>query len=231
MPTLSKFWRTISSLSLGLAASVALAQQVRADDVEESTHAFASHLARGAAVEPQVFIEISPGSAIVRRPSAADAAAQPDAQLFGRATNIPLNGSTNPSTQTFNKGLAVGQTLNQWLASSGTAQVDCFSGGAVVELSFNGLKANGLYTLWQVAPNAMAIPLGGDGTLNSFRADDEGEGETAIVLGYCPSAIAATVTTAVGLHFDDQSHGDTPGGPGVPGGIVFAIQMLADLNR
>ena len=206
--------------------------QARASgDGSETIHPFGSHLARlELTVEPGVFTEISPG--IVQRPSAPYAAAHPDAPLFGRdpANFRPLNVAPF-ETQQFRKGLPVGQTLGQWLAASGQAVVECTSsGGAEVEMSFRGLKPNGVYTLWQVEPAADFGPLGGNGALNSFLADSEGEGEFQVLLGFCPGEVAATVTTALALHFDAKTNGDSPGG-GLPGGTVFAVQMLADLNR
>ncbi len=107
-------------------------------------------------------------------------------------------------------------TLGQWLGAGGTAKIAAASGGKErIAASFNGLIAQGSYSLFQVTlkpeGNAFA-PLDGAGTTNNLVATAQGTGSLTATT---PAVMSHTNAVLLVYHSDGLAHGMLRGAPGL----------------
>ena len=119
----------------------------------------------------------------------------------------------------FEAGESLDMTLGDYLAARGWGTYSESEGTATLDLHFDRLIPNGLYTLWcsdlNRPPDFEVVdkPCGAqDGSENSFTADDHGEASIEMTL---PALAMPTETTlsvvAIAWHPDGQTYGEHPG--------------------
>ncbi len=119
----------------------------------------------------------------------------------------------------FDKGKALGFTLQQWLAASGIGIYSVDEGNAQLELSFKNLVPNGVYTAWcsrmTFPPNPGIVdkPCGAeDGSENSFKADEKGTASFSLKLKPLEASTKETASIiAIAYHSDGKTYGASPG--------------------
>lgn len=120
----------------------------------------------------------------------------------------------------FPKGDPLGFTLAEWTAASGHGTYTQIGDRALVDLQFEGLVPNGVYTLWcvtlQFVPTFAVLeelPCGeSDGSTNNIAVDENGQGTITVEIDAFPlSTEAATYELAVAYHSDGKTYGAHPG--------------------
>ena len=120
------------------------------------------------------------------------------------------------------KGEAIGMTLEDWLAASGTAVVTCSGEKGTVEAEFANLVPNGVYTMWYwlVAVPLPAkfhtydLPVGArDGSQSVFKADANGNARYSAPVEPCLQGSGKQFETglAIAYHSDGKTYGYSPG--------------------
>lgn len=119
----------------------------------------------------------------------------------------------------FPKGLALGMTLEQWLMAKGTGTYTVDGDTATLDLIFEGLVPEGVYTLWcsrlTFPPNPQIVdrPCGTeDGSQNSFTAFKNGAGEFKLAMKPMEESTQQTASVfALAYHSDGKTYGVNPG--------------------
>ena len=119
----------------------------------------------------------------------------------------------------FEAGEPIGMTMRDYLAARGSGTYSVDGDMATVDLSFDRLVPNGVYTLWcstlHRPPEFEVIdkPCGAeDGSENTFIADEHGKLD--INLSFPPLALPTETTLsviAIAWHSDEQTYGEHPG--------------------
>jgi hypothetical protein len=119
----------------------------------------------------------------------------------------------------FKKGKSLGFTLGEWLAASGSGIYKVEDGNAELELSFENLIPDSVYTVWcsrlTFPPNPEIVdkPCGAsDGSENEFKSDSEGNAEFNVELDPLEQSSEETATViALAYHSDGKTYGELPG--------------------
>ena len=130
----------------------------------------------------------------------------------------PFQLSDNPLGP-FEAGEPLGMTMRDYLAARGSGTYTLDGEMATVDLSFDRLVPNGVYTLWcstlTIPPDFSIVdrPCGAeDGSENLFFADEHGEMQVSMSF---PALDFPTETTrsviALAWHSDGETYGDHPG--------------------
>lgn len=117
------------------------------------------------------------------------------------------------------KGKALGFSLEQWLAATGTGTYLVDGNQAELNLTLEKLVPNGTYTVWcsrlTFPPNPKVVdrPCGAaDGTENTFTSDASGNGKFDLKLPPLEESTKETASViALAYHSDKKTHGDNPG--------------------
>jgi hypothetical protein len=123
----------------------------------------------------------------------------------------------------YTKGADLDFTMKSWLAATGTGTYTVNGDEARIDLSFENLVPNGLYTLWcaevTVPPNVNILdkPCGAaDGSENIFTADEDGHAEVQLDTRALPASTEETSQVlAIAYHSDGQTYGPIPGAFGL----------------
>lgn len=151
--------------------------------------------------------------------------------------------------------------LQEWLAASGKATIQCVGDGARYEFEFQGLIPNGVYTIWQhlmseqVAPDERVAPVGTARPVGSGSLAGDGRFEEATVIasdtgaatikvdspagpmsmigerGGCPLRDHPTVFLILNYHIDGETYGPTPGPDDLDAGHVHILFQQADIRN
>ncbi|MFO6464311.1 hypothetical protein ACK8OR_07960 [Jannaschia sp. KMU-145] len=171
--------------------------------------------------EQDVFFERVPGSGEVFRPTGATR--EMDAPLYAPATAVPHTPLQTENTGPWPRGKALGITLGEWFAASGQGRYSCVDGTGHVEIRFENLVPDGLYTLWHDfaiwPPTDPFIgfydtPFGArDGSENAFTADASGAAHVVRTITPCLQLSGEQLISelAIAWHSDGRTHGPTPG--------------------
>ncbi|WP_299470851.1 hypothetical protein [uncultured Roseibium sp.] len=221
--------RTLLAMSLALSAAMPsmaddAVQMVSADaayDMDESMSlAFIFHIDEKLA-EQDVFFEKVAGSGEVFRPTGATR--NMDAPLFAPAEAVPHTPLQIENTGPWPRGKALGMTLGEWFSAKGTGNYSCANGKGIVNLRFENLVPNGLYTVWHdfaIWPPTEPFlgfydtPLGSrDGTENVFTADENGDAKFFRVITPCLQLTGEQLIAelAIAWHSDGKTHGPMTG--------------------
>ncbi len=188
------------------------------DDVELT---FKNHLQKNR-VEQHVYVEREAGSGQVYRVTPVDQHRYLNAPANGTdevVANAPFNhGAVGP----YQRGKALGFTLGDWLAATGTARYRCDGDDGKVEATFDKLVPDGVYSLWYgIEPRppldpfkVLPMPLGArDGTQSSFGANAKGHAEYTVTFSPCLQLSGRQVNTylAIVWHSDGKTYGASPG--------------------
>lgn len=117
------------------------------------------------------------------------------------------------------RGAALGFTLEQWLAATGSGTYTVDGESAEMKFAFQKLVPNGMYTVWcsrlTFPPNFDVVdtPCGEpDGSQNVFRADSQGNGAFNLKLKPLPDSTKETASViALAYHSDGKTYGAVPG--------------------
>lgn len=190
---------------------------------------------RGKMPEQDVFIEKAASSDGVYRTTSLE---NPSAPLYASAIPVPENPFNPKDLGPYQKGRALGITLGQWLAATGSGTLDCRGGAGTLNATFTKLVPNGVYTVWyhfgsaQPTSPALAfdLPLGAiDGTQNIFRSDEAGNASFKLAVKPCLqlSGDYVAAVLAIAWHSDGKTYGIGPG----PMGQSTHVQLLVELPK
>ena len=196
-----------------------LSAPASAGDALELT--FTSHLQKNL-VEQSVQVEREAGSGQVYRVTPVDQHRYLNSPVYGTDEIVALAPSDHGAVGPYQIGKALGFTLGDWLAATGTARYRCDGDDGKVEATFDKLVPNGVYTMWYVmAPRpplepfkVLPMPLGArDATQSSFGANAKGHAKFAVTFSPCLQLSGRQVDTflAIVWHSDGKTYGASPG--------------------
>ena len=144
-----------------------------------------------------------------------------DEMVFASAQPVahdPFKSGSQPLGP-FPQGAALGFSLRRWLAATGSGTYLVKNSGAEINISFQNLVPNGLYTVWcsrfKSPPNFAAVdePCGAkDGSQNTFRADAIGNGVYKVSLNQpVENRTETPPVIVISYHSDNRTHGSKPG--------------------
>lgn len=189
--------------------------------------------------EQDVYIERAAGSAQVYRVTAQDK--NLSAMLFAAADPIKHNPFDAKDLGPYKKGRALGISLGQWLAASGSGTYSCANGQGRVNVAFKKLVPNGVYTMWyffmalppqQPFTGTLDLPLGArDGSQNTFRANAQGNATYELSLKPCLDLSGQQVKSglAIAWHSDGKTYAADPGAFGSVSHVQLFL-LLPDAN-
>ncbi|MEO1679999.1 MAG: hypothetical protein AAFU80_17785 [Pseudomonadota bacterium] len=211
---------TLALLTTAMAAPSFATDTPRHDAPVSFDIAFRYHVDDEVA-EQDVFIETAPGAAQVVRPDPAER--NMNAPLFASAEpqrHMPFDSS---AVGPFPKGAPLGLTLGEWFTASGNGSYTCENGEGHLQVAFEGLVPEGVYTLWHyfvawppTEPfiGTYDLPVGSrDGAQSVFTADDEGNAVFDQTFQPCLQLTGEHLAAglAVNWHSDDKVYGVEPG--------------------
>ena len=167
---------------------------------------YSSQMPGTPAADPQVFVK--------------DATAQAAVGLLGIAHDAgyrPALLGDSPDTPLFSaSGAPLGIVLKQWVAARGSVEIAQTSRALqTVTVRLEGLSAYGVYSLFETRGDTQLeryAPLDGAGGSNSFIADAGGSATVSVQVS---PPLTHADAISVFFHSDGQSHGLSPGAPGV----------------
>lgn len=130
------------------------------------------------------------------------------------------------------KGKGLGFTLEEWLGAEGNGTYMVDGDSAQLDLTFQKLVPNGVYTVWcsrltfPPNPNVVDRPCGAaDGSENSFTADADGAGSFKLGMKPMEESTAETASViALAYHSDGKTYGEKPGDFGLNSHVhIFAM--------
>lgn len=181
---------------------------------------FVNHLQMQFA-EQDVYIERAAGSGQVYRVTAQDK--NMSAILFAAADPIKHNPFDAKDLGPYKKGRALGITLGQWLAATGSGTYACTNGQGRINVTFKKLVPNGVYTMWyffialppqQPFTGTLDLPFGArDGSQNTFRANAAGNAMYKLTIKPCLDLSGQQVSSglAIAWHSDGKTYQADPG--------------------
>ncbi len=187
-------------------------------------------------VEQHVFVEREPGSGKVYRVTPVEVQRYQDAPLYAAAESVINAPFEHGEVGPYARGPALGFTLGDWLAGTGTARYQCDEEDDVgtVNATFDNLVADGVYTMWYaMVPRPplvpfvfLDMPLGArDGADSPFAADSEGHADYQAVFSPCLQLSGRQLDAflAIAWHSDGKTYATHPG----PFSIVSHVQIFA----
>lgn len=182
---------------------------------------FINHL-QAEVVEQFVYVERETGSGLVYRVSPLDAGRYMDAPAYATADSVVISPLDHGEVGPYPRGPALGFTLGEWLAATGTAIYRCDDDVGTVQAQFDDLVPNGLYTMWYYfVPRAnldpfrfVDLPLGAlDGSDSRFTADADGQATYRAVFSPCLQLSGRQLGAFLGIawHSDGKTYGSLPG--------------------
>ena len=207
----------VALLAIVIAACSPAAAQVTKKQAELT---FINHLV-GEMPEQDVFVEVEPGSDQVRRITVDEAEAYMDTPVYASTARIehdPFQLGEDPLGP-YPKGEDLGFTMGEWLAGTGSGTYTVGGDEAEIDLQFENLAPNGVYTVWcahiNVPPNFTIVdePCGvQDGSQNVFTADAQGQADFNITLDKLPATTEETIRViAAAYHSNGETYGFYPG--------------------
>lgn len=208
-----------SKTIFGAIVSFAFATMANAQTVTKTVEIpFTNHIA-AEMIEVDVFVE---GDGGVWRVNAKDAPMHLSSPIYRTAKAVEHAPMDESKKGPYPKGEAIGMTLEDWLAASGTAVVTCSGEKGTVEAEFANLVPNGVYTMWYwlVAVPLPAkfhtydLPVGArDGSQSVFKADANGNARYSAPVEPCLQGSGKQFETglAIAYHSDGKTYGYSPG--------------------
>ena len=218
-----------------ICAFVALASPAAAGDEIELL--FAGHL-EYEVVEQHVYVEREPGSGEIYRVTPPEALRYRDSPVYATVQTVANAPFTHGGSAVgpYARGKALGMTLGDFIAATGTGSYECDDGIGLVEVGFDNLVPDGVYTMWYaLIPRppldpfvALDIPLGArDGSQSPFTADGDGHADYSARFTPCLQlgGIQVDAMLAIAWHSDGNTYGASPG----PFSSVTHLQIWANL--
>lgn len=201
---------------------------------------FGNHIQMGLP-EQDVYVEDDKNPAQVLRVEG-DAEKKLDPTLMAKSVfaagaaveHDPFKVGANPLGP-FQKGKSLGFTLEQWLAGSGNGTYTVDGENAQLNLTFQNLVPNGVYTVWcsrlTLPPNVAIVdkPCGdASGSENSFTADASGNATFSLKMKALEASTKETVSVlALAYHSDGKTYGVDPGQFGLYSHVQLAFLLPA----
>ena len=193
---------------------------------------FVNHI-QAELVEQHVFVEREPSSGTLYRVSPAEVHRYMDAPVYAAGESVQNAPFDHGEVGPYARGPALGFTLGQWLAATGTATYECEDDVGVVKARFDDLVPDGIYTMWYaLVPRpplvpfvSLDMPLGArDGADSPFTPDSEGHADYQAVFSPCLQMSGRQVDAmlAIAWHSDGKTYGAHPG----PFSTVSHVQMF-----
>ncbi len=193
------------------------------------------HVAMGMP-EQDVYVEQEPGSDQVIRilPDQVDQYADSPIYASTQANQHNLFATGEAPFGPFPKGASLGMTLGDWLSASGKGSYTVIGDRAKINLTFENLVPDGVYTLWcsrvtfppniEIVDAACGAP---DGSENSLIADKNGRAHFKLDLPALAESSEETVTVlALAYHSDGQTYGANPGDFGLNSHVQIAAMVV-----
>jgi hypothetical protein len=181
---------------------------------------FVNHL-QAKLPEQDVFLERVSGSGEVYRVTADSK--DMNTPLFAAAESVKHNPFDAKANGPYKKGKALGLTLAQWLAATGTGTYTCANGQGTVAASFKKLVPNATYTMWyfflpmpptQPFTGTLDLPLGArDGSQNFFKSDAQGNANFKAAFKPCLQLTGDQLASglAIAWHSDGKTYNSDAG--------------------
>lgn len=215
------------------ATTIAVAQSAHA---EETQVTFVTHIEAGLP-ELDVYLPAPFDDALALQVRPDTYEGRESQMLYAASEPIPHNPFDAEAGGPFPKGATLGLTLGDWLAASGSAQVECVDGVGRVQAQFAGLVPDATYTLWYAMvpmpptvpfTGALDLPLGArDGSDAALQSD--GYGTAAVDISFAPCLVASNEQVlsmlALAWHSDGETYGSSPG----DFGLNSHVQIFAPL--
>ena len=221
-------------LVLICAAATLAAPAVAGDEIELL---FAGHL-EYELVEQHVYVEREPGSGDVWRVTPPEVYRYRDAPIYATAQTVANAPFTHGGSAVgpHPRGKALGMTLGDFIAATGTGTYACDDGIGTVAVSFDNLVPDGVYTMWySLIPRpsldpfvSLDIPLGArDGSQSGFAADGDGHADYSARFTPCLQlgGLQVDALIVIAWHSDGNTYGASPG----PFSTVTHVLMWANL--
>jgi len=220
--------RLVICTAIGIVLATALMAQAATMPVKLQ---FVNHL-QAKLPEQDVFIERAAGSAEVFRVTAQDK--NMSAALYGTAEPVKHNPFDPNAVGPHKKGKALGITLGQWLAATGSGTYTCSKGAGTVTSSFKKLVPSAAYTMWyfflpmpptQPFTGTLDLPLGArDGSQNTFKSDAAGSAAYKAVFKPCLQMSGDQLASglAIAWHSDGKTYASDAG----PFGSASHVQLF-----
>lgn len=207
-------------LVLICAAATLAAPAVAGDEIELL---FAGHL-EYEMVEQHVYVEREPGSGDVWRVTPPEVYRYRDSPIYATAQTVANAPFTHGGSAVgpHPRGNALGMTLGDFIAATGTGAYACDDGIGTVEVSFDNLVPDGVYTMWySLIPRppldpfvALDIPVGArDGSDSVFTAGGDGHADYRARFTPCLQlgGLQVDAMIAIAWHSDGNTYGANPG--------------------
>lgn len=193
-------------------------------------------------IEQDAYVEKWAGSGKVYRITPKEFDTYKDVPVYGTAEVVhhaPFNPNANGP---YPRGQALGMTMGEWLAGSGTATYSCRREKGTIRASFQKLVPNGVYTFWYAFAGkehmgcadcpftTIDFPMGDpDGSQSAFTADADGSADYDLTFSPCLelSGERLAAMLAIAYHSDGKIYGPDPG-PFGQGSHVQLFTMLPD---
>ncbi len=171
--------------------------------------------------EQDIFVERVPGSGLVYRPTKAER--DMSLPLYATAVPIPHQPFEEDALGPYEKGKPLGITLGQWFDAKGAGKYRCENGQGHLEVAFNKLVPNGVYTMWHAFMawpptepfiGTYDLPIGSrDGAQSVFTADAAGNATVERSFQPCLQLTGEHLAAelAIAWHSDGRTYGPLPG--------------------
>lgn len=171
--------------------------------------------------EQDVFVERAPGSGKVFRATKGDR--DLSQALFAAAEPLPHDPFDVDAIGPYTKGDPLGMTLGEWFGAKGHGSYRCENGEARIDVEFDGLVPDGVYTMWHffmASPptdpfiGTYDLPLGSrDGSESVFVAAADGSARFERRFKPCLQLSGEHLMAglAVAWHSDGNTYGVEPG--------------------
>jgi hypothetical protein len=171
--------------------------------------------------EQDVFIERVPGSGEVYRATKGDR--DLNQPLYAAASTHEHAPFDPDAVGPYPRGRPLGLTLGEWFAARGHGKYTCKDGAGRIDIGFENLVPNGVYTMWQAFTawpptepfnGTYDLPMGArDGSESVFEADADGHASYQREFKPCLQLSGEQISTIVAIawHSDGETYGHEPG--------------------
>lgn len=215
---MTRFLTFLASLAAigALTAGLANAQTKLVIELQFKTHIAVDF------IEQDVFVEKMAGSGQIFRVNGADSNKFADAPLYTSAKAVAHDPMNSEAMGPYQKGAPLEFTLKKWLDAKGSATYVCQYGKGSLKAEFQGLVANGLYTMsyffFPTPPlkpfTRLDLPMGArDGRESAFMANANGDAVYTATVEPCLQLTGDQLLAglAIVLHSDGKTYGSNPG--------------------
>lgn len=175
---------------------------------------------------------IETGDGMVKRVEPGDPLSTLFQPLYTIQFNNPPDMEAPFEVGPYEMGEPLGVTLADWLLARGTGTYTASGDRATLDLEFENLIANGVYTMWCMvvdtsAGTTLEIPCGAaDGSESIFTADEAGNGQYIMEIdAFNLEDENLLHVLGVAYHSDGQTYGASPGNFGQN----VHVQIVADV--